>query len=277
MYLSAESSAVSAISSYSPIDLHAGKLTMRLSYKWRDVEEAQRLRYQVFYEEMKAKPTKAMRLSQRDIDPYDKSCDHLLVYDDRPGMGERLVGTYRLLRQSVADAFKGFYSENEFDLYALRNNGQEGQLLELGRSCVLPEYRDNVTINLLWRGIARYIEMYNISHMFGCASFSGTNVDAHAEALSYLYHKHLAPREIRAKALPAFYQRMNIFSEGNYDEKRAFLALPPLIKGYIRLGAKVGDGAFIDTQFNTTDVFIVMPVERITNRYGARFGMEQNG
>ena len=201
---------------------------------------------------------------QLDVDPYDAVCDHLLVEDNG-----QAVGTYRLLRKSVANVHSGFYSAGEFCLDPLGEC--QGEWLELGRSCVAPAYRDAGTIQLLWRGIAAYLRSHDISLMFGCASFHGVDPAEHAASLSYLYHNHLAPSRIRARALDARYVDMAMLPMGGYDQKLALRMLPPLIKGYLRVGAVVGDGAVIDHDFNTVDVFMTMPVEQIAMRYLHRF------
>jgi putative hemolysin len=249
-----------------------GRLDFRLARSAADVQAAQALRYRVFYEEMGATPDPASARARLDVDLYDGVCDHLLVIDESLGE-EGVVGTYRLLRQTVADAHLGFYSTGEYDLGPLERQARTaGQLLELGRSCVAPEYRTNATIGLLWRGIASYLKAHGIAHMFGCASLHGTDPDAHAAALSYLHHHHLAPPELRARALPEHRVCMDRLELGAYDSRAAARSLPPLVKGYLRVGAQVGDGAFIDHQFNTTDIFVVMPVGAITQRYLDRFG-----
>ena len=246
-----------------------GPLEVRLARSGAELAEAQALRYRIFYDEMGARPTAAMAKSERDFDAHDSICDHLLVIDTGSSRPE-IVGTYRLLRQSVAAASGGFYSAGEYDLSPLiRNSAGAGQLLELGRSCVAPEHRNSATISLLWRGIASYLSAHGISHMFGCASLHGTNPAHHAAELSYLHHHHLAPPELRARALA--YVPMNRLPAAGYDLRAAQRDLPPLLKGYLRLGAMIGDGAFVDEQFNTVDVFVVMPVERITSRYLDRF------
>lgn len=250
----------------------SGQLDVRLATSDEELAAAQALRYRIFYGEMGAKPSPQMAALGRDIDPYDSICDHLLVIDhsceDRP----QVVGTYRLLRQDVAERNHGFYSAQEFDLGPLLAQRQgQGQLLELGRSCVAPAHRNNGTIALLWRGIASYIERHRIGFLMGCASLPGTCADVHAAELSYLRHFHLAPPELRARAWPEYHIPMDRLQAVNYDPKLAFRGLPPLLKGYLRVGAMVGDGAFIDHQFNTVDVFVVMPVDRITQRYAERF------
>lgn len=249
-----------------------GQLDVRIARSEEEIAAAQALRYRIFYEEMGAKPSAASAAAGRDVDAYDSVCDHLLVIDHGLDGRPHVVGTYRLLRQLVATMHRGFYSAGEYDLAPLIASSEAGgQLLELGRSCVAPEHRNNATITLLWRGIASYLQMHGIGTMFGCASLHGTNPDLHAAELSYLYHHHLAPPELRARALEQHYVPMNRLVPGSYDVRAVQRALPPLVKGYLRVGAMVGDGAFVDTQFNTVDVFVVMPVERITSRYLGRF------
>ena len=249
--------------------LNLGPLEVRLAQSAAELAEAQALRYRIFYDEMGARPTDAMARVRRDFDAHDSICDHLLVFDTSSRRPE-IVGTYRLLRQSIAATNGGFYSAHEYDLAPLiRNSAGAGQLLELGRSCVAPEHRNSATISLLWRGIASYLSAHGISHMFGCASLHGTDPAHHAAELSYLYHQHLAPPELRARALA--HVPMDRLPAASYDVRAAQRALPPLLKGYLRVGAMIGDGAFVDQQFNTVDVFVVMPVERITSRYLDRF------
>lgn len=244
----------------------AGPLEVRLATSAADLREAQALRYAIFFDEMGAEPSPEGRAAGLDIDRYDAVCDHLLVLDH--DAGGRIVGTYRLLRQEIAEAHGGFYSAGEFDLGRLVSSARgQGQLLELGRSCVSPPYRTMATISLLWRGIAAYLQAHRISYMFGCASLPGADPDTHGPALSLLHRQHLAPLELRAQALPQHHVEMNRLPEGSYDQLAAVRALPPLLKGYLRVGAKVGDGAFADRCFNTVDVFVVMPVAAITRRY----------
>lgn len=253
-----------------PLVARQGQLDVRLAGSPEEIAAAQALRYQIFYEEMGAQPTLAMRAHRRDFDDYDHVCDHLLVIDHGADGRPRVVGTYRMLRQEVAERNSGFYSASEYDLAPLlRASRAGGQLLELGRSCVAPEYRTTATISLLWRGIAAYLSAHGISHLFGCASLHGTNPDHHAAELSYLHHHHLAPPELRARALE--HVALDRLAAGSYDVKAAQRALPPLVKGYLRVGAVIGDGAFVDRQFNTVDVFVLMPVEGITRRYLDRF------
>jgi len=248
-----------------------GALEVRLAVSEAEVRAAQALRYQVFYEERGAMPCARRAALERDFDDFDVVCDHLLVFDHGDD-GARVVGTYRLLRQEVAMANGGFYSGREYDLGALITHSEGGrQLLELGRSCVAPAWRNSGTISLLWRGIASYLQAHDIGHLFGCASLPGAEPLLHAAELSYLYHYHLAPPELRARSWADNYVDMNSVGAERIDA-RAARGLPALIKGYLRAGAMVGDGGFLDQQFNSVDVFVVMPVERITSRYAERFG-----
>ena len=242
-------------------------LSVRLASSDADIEAAQRLRWDVFFEDMGATPPAGQM--GLDVDRYDPFCDHLLVEDSANGMPQ-LVGTYRLLRESVARGQQGFYSLGEYDLSRM-SCARRGEMLELGRSCVSPQYRDAGTIQLLWRGIGAYLQAHNINLMFGCASFHGVDPLAHAAPLSYLFHNHLAEQDLRARALDDRYVDMGMLPIGGYDQRQAMRMLPPLIKGYLRVGAKVGDGAVIDHEFNTVDVFMIMRVEQIAARYLQRF------
>lgn len=250
----------------------SGGLEVRFAQDSEEVAAAQALRYRVFYEEMRATPEPIAELTRRDIDPFDDVCDHLLVVDHDLPASEAVVGTYRLLRQNVALGCGGFYSADEYDLGPLVDGPWgSGGLLELGRSCVHPAYRTNGTIQLLWRGITRYLDVHGIDVMFGCASFSGTDPADHAVALSHLHHHHLAPPECRVQARPERFVAMDALPRDGYALRDALRGLPPLIKAYLRLGAFVGEGAVVDHAFGTTDVFIVLSVERIAERYLNRF------
>ncbi|MCF3630475.1 GNAT family N-acyltransferase [Thalassospiraceae bacterium LMO-SO8] len=250
-----------------PVDVHARNLEIRLAETPEEIEAAQRLRYNVFYREMGAIPTVDAARHERDADPFDDVCDHLLVLDtDRSQPGRPFVcGTYRLIRGAVAKANGGFYSAHEYDLTALLRH--EGELVELGRSCVHEDYRTGAVMQLLWRGIAEYLAAYDIKLMFGCGSLPGTDAEALMPALSYLHHFHMAPSDIRARALDDLYVKIDRVPLTRLDQRAARAMLPPLIKGYMRVGGFIGDGAVIDNQFNTTDVCIIVPTDHITEKY----------
>jgi putative hemolysin len=258
-----------------------GNLEVRLARTWSEIKLAQRLRYQVFYEEMSATPTRLAQFRRRDEDAYDAICDHLLVVDldqtkpARAGRPERpkVVGTYRILRQEVAERGPGFYSAGEYDIAALLNaKSRTSRFMELGRSCVLAPYRSKRSVELLWHGLWTYVRENRIDVMIGCASFEGTDLKEHELALSYLHHRALAPDEWRCRAREDLYVPMDRMPLAAIDVKAALRAMPPLIKAYLRLGAYIGDGAVIDRQFGTTDVLIIMPVENIDPRYFEHYG-----
>jgi L-ornithine Nalpha-acyltransferase len=258
-----------------------GSLEVRLTRRWRDIKLAQRLRYKVFYEEMSAIPTLRAELRRRDEDPYDAICDHLLVVDEAAApvtdawgglRRNKVVGTYRVLRQDVAERTLGFYTQSEYDIAPLIAAKPHHRFMELGRSCVLEPYRNKRTVELLWHGLWTYVREQKVDVMIGCASLAGTDPDRHAMALSFLHHNALAPPEWRCRAHDRLYVGMDRLPKEKVDAKTALKALPPLIKGYLRLGAFVGDGAVIDRQFGTTDVLIILPVEKIDPRYFEHFG-----
>jgi L-ornithine Nalpha-acyltransferase len=244
----------------------AGDFEVRLAENAAEIDAAQALRYRVFYEEMTARPTPEMAAQRRDFDAFDAVCDHLLVLDRRRGEGpEGIVGTYRLMRRSAAAAMGRFYSSAEYDIQKMID--YPGEVLELGRSCIEKDARNTATMQMLWRGIALYSNHYNIQVMFGCPSIPGTDPTQHSQALSYLYHHHLAPPEIRVRALASRYVKMDVLEPGSYDPRKAMARVPPLIKGYLRLGGFVGDGAVIDLEFGSTDVFVIVKTAIITEKY----------
>lgn len=249
-----------------------GPLEVRLARDSAEVALAQELRFRVFCEEMGACRQRAAEMDERDADRFDEVCDHLLVTDLEAG-GE-VVGTYRLLRQEVAGLAGGFYSSDEFELDSLVARHPELRFLELGRSCVLPQYRSKRTIELLWQGIWAYVRRHGISVMTGCASFPGTLPAAHAQALSFLAQNCRPEPEWDVRAVERRYQPMDLVPAEAVDTRAALAAMPPLIKGYLRLGARVGDGCVIDHDFRTTDVFIVLPVSAIAERYINHYGAE---
>ncbi|MDE1900721.1 MAG: GNAT family N-acetyltransferase [Alphaproteobacteria bacterium] len=266
-------------------DIRLGSLEVRLAKTPEDIERAQELRYQVFYEEMGAKPTPDMAASRRDFDAHDAFCDHLLLIDHARKNKNPVVGTYRLIRRDAAAKCGGFYSSAEYDVSRLI--AYPGEILELGRSCIDADYRTGPVMQLLWRGLGMYIARHNVALMFGCASLPGTDPDALKIPLSYLYHHHLAPPALRAKALPERYVDMKMLPREAFDPTTAFEelkldprsgsnSLPPLIKGYIRVGGFVGDGAVVDHQFNTTDICIIVKTDLMTRRYQRHYNLGGN-
>ncbi len=249
--------------------LRCGSLETRLAASRREIETAQALRYRVFYDEMGAQPSRDMALACRDFDDFDAVCDHLLVIDHRAPADDCIVGTYRLTRRSHADALGRFYTASEYDITPILR--YPGNVLELGRSCVDARYRTSMTMNMLWRGIAAYVLHHDIAVMFGCASLPGTSANALRLPLSYLARHHLAPPQLRPRALPELYQEMALLPPDEIDPRTALAALPPLIKGYLRLGGFFGEGAVIDHQFNTTDVCVIVKSDRVAGKYARHY------
>ncbi|WP_423738577.1 GNAT family N-acetyltransferase [Chelativorans petroleitrophicus] len=253
-----------------------GQLEVRLAREEEEIAAAQAVRFRVFHQELGARLPAITAQEERDADRFDAVCDHLLVIDTESAgpTEDRVVGTYRLLPQERAAMTGGFYSEDEFELNRLIERHHGRRFLELGRSCVLPAYRSRRTIELLWQGIWAYCRRYRFDVMTGCASFPGIVPAAHAQALSYLSHFCRAeePWDVRAKAHR--YACMDLMPPEGVDARAALSAMPPLIKGYLRLGARFGEGCVIDHDFGTTDVLVVLPVEMISQRYIAHYGAE---
>jgi putative hemolysin len=254
-------------------------LEVRLAVSATEIDAAQALRYRVFYEEMGARSTARAAFERRDRDAFDDRCDHLLIIDhDRGGATGPVIATYRLLRRSEAVRHGGFYSATEFDITTLL--AYPGEILELGRSCVDAAYRTGAVMQLMWRGIADYVLRHDIKLLFGCASLPGTDIDRLGPALAYLHQHHLAPPSLRARALPGRYVNMDLLPLDKIDAeaavaqvyaRAAVAALPPLVKGYLRIGGWVGDGAVVDHQFGTTDVCIVVVTDGVTDKYFNHF------
>jgi putative hemolysin len=247
-------------------ELRAGNLGVRVAESPAEIDAAQALRFRVFYEEMGAHADAGTLASRRDRDDFDAVADHLLVLDHNIGAGpEAVVGTYRLIRRAAAARLGRFYSAAEYDISPLV--ALPGEVLELGRSCVHAEYRTRGTLQLLWRGIAAYVFKHRIDLMFGCASLPGTELGALAPMLTYLHANHLAPPELRPRALANRYVAMDRLDPAGLDMRAVLNELPPLVKGYLRLGGFVGDGAVLDPQFNTTDVCVVVKTDLVTEKY----------
>jgi putative hemolysin len=253
-----------------------GSLEIRLATRKKDIRKAQKLRFKVFYEEGDAIADRRSALTRRDICRFDRICDHLLVidHDAKTRLGRRkpkVVGAYRLLRQDVAERHGGFYTAGEYDIAPLLARHRGKRFLELGRSCVHKDWRSRKTLELMWRGIWTYVRHHRIDVMIGCASLPGANPLAHALALSFLHHHASAADHWQAHALSGRGVPMDMLRADVIDRRRALDAMPPLVKGYLRVGAKFGAGAVVDRQFGTTDVLVVMPVADIDPRYVSYF------
>ena len=244
---------------------------LRLAATPEDIRAAQHLRYRVFVQELGGDGAMVDHDAQLEMDAFDPVYDHLLLLDRRRGdtVRDRVVGVYRLMRSDrVAEAGR-YYCEDEYDLSVLKASGR--RLLELGRSCVDADYRGGTAMLHLWSGLARYVADHDIDILFGVASFHGTDIGALKQALSFLYHNHLAPEDVRVRAVADHFQPMDLLPPDQIDRKEAVVQIPALIKGYLRLGGTVGDGAFIDHAFNTTDVCLIMDTARMTAGANAKY------
>ncbi|ABV93214.1 phospholipid/glycerol acyltransferase [Dinoroseobacter shibae DFL 12 = DSM 16493] len=245
---------------------HTPRFDVKLATTAEELRAAQRLRYEVFVAELGGGGDLVDHDARLERDAFDPLYEHLLLRDlARPADDLcGVVGVYRLLRDAALPAGRAFYSEGEYDLAPLRATGR--RLLELGRSCVHADYRGGLAMMALWGGLAEYVEAYGIEVLFGVASFHGTDLDALAAPLSLLHHRHMAPRDLRVRAQPDHFQTMNLIPEAQLDIVAANRAIPPLIKAYLRLGGGVGEGAFVDHAFNTTDVCLVMDTTRMSEK-----------
>ncbi len=243
----------------------AAGLTVRLAESRAEVEACQALRYQVFHEEMGARSGDLVRRRKLDVDAYDADCDHLVAIDPAWPENRGIVATYRLIRRHVAERVGCFYTATEFDIDGLIRQG--GNQLELGRSCVGAGHRTRAVMQMMWQGIAGYVAEHRIDVMFGCASLPGTDITRLAPALSYLHHNHLAPADWCPVARDHVRAPFTPLGVGELNARRAFAALPPLLKGYLRIGGEVGEGAVLDHDFNTTDVCLIVRTATITQRY----------
>lgn len=236
---------------------------LKLASTAEDIRAAQHLRYQVFVQELGGQGALVDHDAQLERDEYDPHFDHLMLLDTSRGttVREQIIGVYRLLRDDMMTKFGRYYTEGEYDLTVLKQSGRK--LMELGRSCLHKDYRGGAAMYLLWNGLADYVHEHGVEILFGTASFHGTDIDTLKESLSMLHHRHLAPEELRVRAVEEHYQSMNLCAEADINRVKAMRDVPALIKGYLRLGGYIGDGAFVDHDFNTTDVCLVMDTEKL--------------
>lgn len=250
-----------------------GTIEVRLAKSASEIEAAQALRFTVFFKERGIASDTANPV---DADQFDKHCDHLLILDTAVlgSLSDQLVGTARLLLNDTAKNAGGFYSESEFTLRSLLARQPAKKFLEIGRTCIKAEWRSKRTVELMWQGIWAYALDHQVDVMVGCASLEGTVPAAHAMALSLMHHHYRAKGTWRAKALPERFVKMDLMPAEAINLKQAMLALPPLLKGYLRVGAMIGEGCVIDQEFGTTDVFIILPVAKIKQRYIKHYGAD---
>lgn len=247
--------------------LDRSEFTVKLVETRAQLLAAQRLRYDVFVRELGGGGPLVDHDRGLERDAFDPHFDHMILTQTG---SDRVIGVYRLLRGCRAAAAGGFYSEGEYDLTVLKASGR--QLLELGRSCVHPDFRGGAAMYALWRGLAEYVAAHRIDILFGVASFHGTNIARLAEPLSLLHHRHLATRELRVTAHSCAFQKMDLVEERLLDRAAAMVQVPSLIKSYLRLGGCVGEGAFVDHTFNTTDVCLIMDTARMNAKQAKLYG-----
>ncbi|MEV8465522.1 GNAT family N-acyltransferase [Fluviibacterium sp. DFM31] len=253
------------------------RFQVRLAQDERDLLGAQRCRYDVFVDELKGDGPLVDHARRLERDAHDPFYEHLILVDRQRDDGglDHVVGAYRLLRSDNAGAAGGYYCAGEYDLSPLIEGGRK--LLELGRSCLRPDYRGGPAMFHIWNGLAEYTLDHEIEVLFGVASFRGTDLEALAAPLTLLHHRHLAPEDLRVRALPDHYEPLNRVPYGGIDRVAAMLEVPSLIKGYLRLGGFVGDGAFVDHAFNTTDICLILDTERMNARQRAIYTRGLNG
>lgn len=246
--------------------MSAPKFTVRLATEEADVLAAQRLRYRVFVQELGSDGPLVDHDARFERDRFDAVCEQLILVDETRSAEahEHVVGVYRLMDAAGAAKAGQFYSESEYDVSALKGSGR--RLLELGRSCLHRDYRGGAAMFQLWSALAELIREREIALLFGVASFHGTDVARLAAPLSLLHHRHLAPEALRVRARAAQYQAMGLIAETDLDRRAAMLAVPALIKAYLRLGGVVGEGAFVDHAFNTTDVCLILDTAEMPAR-----------
>ncbi|MGX0976396.1 putative hemolysin [Roseovarius sp. MBR-51] len=236
---------------------------VKLAESPEDLRAAQRLRYEVFVTELGGDGPLVDHVARLECDRFDPFFDHLLLLDE--SKNGYVAGVYRLLRDDQAARAGQFYSEDEYDLTALKTSGR--RLMELGRSCLAKSYRGGPGMYHLWNGLGRYVTDHKIEILFGVASFHGTDIAELAQPLSLLHARHLVPEALRVRARAEHFQRMDLISEDNLDRRMAMRQVPALIKAYLRLGGFVGEGAFVDHQFNTTDVCLILDTDRMTETH----------
>lgn len=258
--------------------IEAGRFTVRLAEDEADVAAAQRLRYRIFVEEMGASASQEDAAERRERDRFDPYFDHLLLIDNEnqdPDLERGVVGVYRLMLRDRAAEGIGFYGASEYDLSKIVNYPRNS--VELGRSCVAAEHRGGAGMHLLWTGLGDFVTANDVSVMFGVASFHGSETAPIAQALSYLHHHHLAPEDLRVRTVDEHFVAMDILPPESLQKLEAMRQIPTLIKAYIRLGGFVGEGAFIDYEFNTVDVCLLMDTARMVQRYRSFYSRKRGG
>ena len=240
---------------------------VKLAESRNEIKLAQKLRYKVFFSERIHSPILNIGNFRRDSDKFDNYADHIIVKFRKSKFSKaRVIGTYRLLKQSVADKKSGFYSCDEFNLDNLLNSKIYKNMLELSRSCISQKFRNKNVLKLMWNEIYRYINENNIDALFGTASFLDTNINKIEDQLIYLNNNYKMSENIKVNALANY--KVKVDYEKKIDINLKLVSrLPTLIKAYLKFNASIGEGAVIDKKFKTTDVFVFLPIEEINKDY----------
>ena len=250
------------------MELYEGRYEVRFALNAFELKLAQKLRYRVFVEEFAAKSFSENE-NQLEFDDYDPFCKHLLLIDTKSPAHEssnpKVVGVTRIMTEEQARNGIGFYSEGEYDLLPILNSKRK--LMELGRSCIESAYRSSFALYFLWKELGDYVRNEKVEILFGVASFRGTELTDIEMALSYLYYSYLAPLKLRPRALVTGYQTMERVEKKLVNREKALNQMPALLKSYLRLGAVIGDGAFIDHRFNTIDVMLIIDTLTMLSPY----------
>ncbi|MDC0456552.1 GNAT family N-acetyltransferase [Alphaproteobacteria bacterium] len=253
-------------------EIEFGNFTIKLVEKKSELKKAQALRYSIFYKEKKAKPSIPKKILALDYDKVDKFADHLIIIDKgSTAPKNRIVGTYRLVRGNMSNNFGGFYTSSEFNLSKILNAYKNSQILELGRSCVHKDYRNGTVMNLLWKAIAEYVKLYDINIILGCVSFSGTDIMKFSNELLYLRENFSLPDDLSVESLDDNVYPVYRKTITNINNLKTFAKLPPLLKGYLRVGGKVSDSFYVDYSFNTIDLCVVVKTDNIDKKYKKKF------
>jgi L-ornithine Nalpha-acyltransferase len=247
---------------------HDPQFTVRIATGAADLQAAARLRYDVFIREMGGTGPLVDHTAGEERDAFDGRCTQLILYDQARPAGDQVVGLYRLMSHEAGDS--GFYSESEFDLTPLRESGR--RLMELGRSCLHPDYRGGAGMHHLWQALATHVQTTGAEILFGVASLPGTDAHALAAPLSLLHHEFMAPEPLRPRS--RVHQPMDLLARDRIDRSTALRAVPALIKAYLRLGGRVGDGAFVDQAFKVTDVCLVLDTRALNPRQAAIYATD---
>lgn len=227
----------------------------------KEILQAQRLRYNVYYKEN-------MRFNEDEIDrdAFDAVCEHLVVEEVST---QRIVGTYRLISREAADACGQFYSQSEFNLKKLLDSG--ARILEVGRACVDASYRTQGVIRLLWQGLLQYTTQHKIKYLFGCASFSGSDPLVYQHGFSYLHYARTAPAHICPEVLATGAALVHMLPPEDVNVTKAWSEIPSLLRGYLQVGGWVGQGIFQDDDLLCLDMCVIVNMERLNlGGYGLR-------